>query len=137
MKAMATRFREGAAMDEAQSIQNRVRESIEPAQREQNKVLDLQKYGLSGQLGAIPDEVFDLPQLETLELFGNNIREVPERIGDLVHLKRLSVMRNPIERVHEIPGLALDWASYLRCRKPLSRENVADVCLPSGKGPAG
>src|SRR5712691_7833203 len=117
-------------MNEAQAIQDRVREIIERARREQSKYLDLSSYALSGsKLDKIPDEVFDLPQLETLSLLENNIREVPERIRDLANLKSLYVVRNPIEKVPDIPGLALDWAGYLRCRKTLSSQNVEEIWI--------
>jgi len=112
---------------EAQAIQNRVQEIIELARREQSKELNLSSYELNGGLDKVPDEVFDLSQLESLNLFGNNIRGVPERIHDLANLKDLCVINNPIEKVPDIPGLSLDWAGYLRCRKTLSSQNVVEI----------
>jgi Leucine-rich repeat (LRR) protein len=116
-------------MNEAQSIQKEDQDIIGRARREQSKTLDLSSYKLGGELEEIPNEVFDLPQLEELNLYNNNIREVPERIRDLANLKRLSLVRNPIEKVPDIPGLGLDWASYLRCRKTLSKQNVEEVWI--------
>jgi len=116
-------------MSEVQETQYRVQGIIECARREQSKRLDLSGHILFGELDKIPDAVFDLPQLENLNLSRNNIREVPERIRDLANLKSLSVVGNPIEKVPDIPGLAMDWAGYLRCRKTLSSQNVEEICI--------
>jgi internalin A len=110
-------------MSESQSIPKTVQDRIEHARREQSKVLNFSGYMLK----EVPDEVFDLRQLEILNLSGNNIREVPERIHDLPNLKKLVLTENPIEKVPDIPGLALDWDSYLRCRKTLLRQNVEEI----------
>jgi internalin A len=116
-------------MSEDPQIQNRVREIIQRAIRRQSKTLSFSGGELPGSLEKIPDEVFDVPQLEVLDLDGNNIREVPERIRDLTNLKRLILIRNPIEQVPDIPGLALDWASYLRCRGNLSKQNIEEIWI--------
>lgn len=116
-------------MGEAQEFQKRAQEIIERERQEQSKVLDLSSIRLGGKLEAIPDEVFDLHQLEGLFLRENNIREVPEKLRNLSNIKRLSLFGNPIERVPDVPGLGLDWAGYLRCRKGLSRENVEQIWI--------
>jgi len=116
-------------MEEAQSNSQEVQEIIERTRREQSKTLHFSSAELGGRLEEIPNEVFNLTQLETLDLFGHNIREVSERVRNLPNLKRLSLIRNPIENVPDIPGLALDWASYLRCRKTLSRQNVSEIWI--------
>ncbi len=116
-------------MADSQETQDKVLEKIERARREQSKALDLTGYTLSRMLYEIPDEVFNLPHLETLILIGNEIREVPERIRDLINLKCLDVRRNPIRKLPDLPGLRLDWDSYLRCQGTLSRENVEGICI--------
>lgn len=116
-------------MDEAQSVQGKVREIIEGARREQAKELNLSSHRLLDTLEVIPDEVFSLSHLESLSLDDNKIREVPERIRDLTNLRRLSLIGNPLKKVPDIPGLRLDWASYLRCRKTLSRENIEGILI--------
>lgn len=113
-------------MNESAEIQNKVLERIEHARREQSKELNL-SYVFS--LDEIPDEVFSLHNLETLNLYRNNIREVPERIRELTNLKHLNLSENPIEKLPDIPGLSLNWESYLRCRKTLSRENVEGILV--------
>ncbi|HJQ69819.1 MAG TPA: COR domain-containing protein [Blastocatellia bacterium] len=100
-----------------------VLEIIERARREQRKELNL-SYIYPKKLQRIPDEVFSLQHLETLNISNNEIKEVPERIRDLVNLKHLDVSENPIERLTNIPGLTLSWDIYLRFRHALSRDNV-------------
>ena len=133
-------------MNEPQ-VEANAREIIERARRERSKELDLSANALAGCLEEIPDEIFALVHLENLDLAGNAIREVSEKIRNLPNLRRLCLARNPIYKVPDIPGLALDWAGYLRSRKKLSTENVQEVWIldeekgssfPEGSGgPAG
>src|SRR5271163_4552108 len=83
--------------------------------------LDLASNGLT----EVPDEVFGLSQLGRLSLEHNDIQVIPDRIRDLSNLKRLKLGYNPIEKTPDIPGLMLDWPSYMRCRGGLSPENIA------------
>ncbi|WP_420130542.1 COR domain-containing protein [Longimicrobium sp.] len=106
------------------STQENARKLIQQARAENSKKLSL----VSAALDEIPDEVFDLEQLEELNLFNNNIREVPDRIRDLVHLKRLSLIRNPIRKVPDIPGLGLDWSTYVR-RNDFSPQHVEEIWI--------
>jgi GTPase SAR1 family protein len=115
-------------MSDEQTTQDKVREIIEQARREQSRVLNL-SYQLPGKVREIPEEVFDLSQLERLILRNNNIQEVPERIRDLMNLKHLDIARNPITKVPDISGLSMDWTSYLRCRQDLSKQNVEGIWI--------
>ncbi len=115
-------------MAESQETQDKVKDIIERARRDQSKELSL-SYMYPDRLDNIPDEVFDLTHIETLDLFGNNIREVPERIRELINLRHLDIRQNPIEKLPDIPGVSLDWTSYLRCRKTLSRQNVQGIWI--------
>lgn len=116
-------------MSNKQKIQVEVQMIIEGARREQSKVLDLSGHIVGRPLKEIPEEVFELHQLEELILEGNNIREVPERIRDLTNLKCLNVIKNPIREVPDIPGLSMGWDAYLRCRQALSKQNVEGVWI--------
>ena len=107
----------------------RAQEIIDRARREQSKRLDLTIYNSGELLDIIPEEVFELSQLEDLDLKGNNIREVPGVICNLPKLKRLSVIENPITKIPDIPGLAMDWSGYLRCRGMLSMRNVEEISI--------
>ena len=96
---------------------------IQHALWNQSKELNLSRYFLDDELEEIPDGVFNLRQLETLNLIGNNIKEVPERIRNLINLKQLNVIGNPMEKLPDIPGLYLSWDTYLNCWKT-SREKT-------------
>src|SRR5690349_7181974 len=116
-------------MSEAKNTHVRVRALIEEARDLKSKDLDLSSYNFPEPLRGIPDEVFELPQLESLSLYGNKIREVPERIRNLHNLKYLNLSGNPITKVPDIPGLGLSWESYLLCRKTLSIQNVKGISI--------
>src|SRR5215208_1228384 len=116
-------------MSNKQKIQDDIRERIERARRGQSKVLDLSGYDLHNKLEEVPEEVFDIHQLENLILYYNGIHEVPERIRELTNLKHLNVVKNPITKVPDIPGLTMDWASYVRCQQALSKENVEGIWI--------
>jgi internalin A len=58
-------------------------------------VLDL----TSLKLHKIPEEVFELTQLETLHLHGNEISEIPKEIGKLTQLRDLDISRNEIKEI--------------------------------------
>jgi internalin A len=106
-----------------------VKALIERARREGAKELDLSRYVLGQPLLEIPAEIFDLTQLESLDLSSNDIREVPERIKNLAHLKRLRVLRNPIEKLPDIPGLGLHWDTYLQHRESLSSRHIVELWI--------
>jgi internalin A len=82
---------------------------------------------LDGKLNEIPTEVFYLTELEELRLSGHDIRIVPEQVRELVNLKRLAVDGNPLKKVVDVPGLSLDWDTYLRCREHLSAEHIEGI----------
>lgn len=110
-------------------VQEKVREEIERTLQEGKKRLSLPSYLLGEPLHEIPDVVFGLTELEELDLTQNNIRVVPERIRELTNLKRLFLFHNPVEKLPDIPGVALNWTSYLRCRKHLSRQHVDGILI--------
>ena len=57
------------------------------------------KLILSTALDEVPDEIFELSQLETLAFVNSKIRIVPERVRELPNLKRLDLRGSPIESV--------------------------------------
>ena len=97
-------------------VQRKIREAREGNRKEVHLYF--------GNLTRIPDEVFDLHQLEVLNLSNNRITSVPARIRELENLKELDLRGNPVEEVPDIPGLVLDWSAYERCRAGISAENV-------------
>lgn len=108
---------------------DRVSEIIEQVRRTQSRHLDLQRVLIDGPLTEIPGPVFELTWIERLNLRGNNICVVSERIRELPNLKYLNVTGNPIERLPNIPGLHLDWSTFLRCRKALSSNNITGIVV--------
>ncbi|MBI5368956.1 MAG: leucine-rich repeat domain-containing protein [Planctomycetes bacterium] len=102
---------------------------IEGARRNGLTELDLSGALTTVELTEVPDEVFELQRLESVNLRGNRIRVVPERFHELPNLRRLDISRNPIERVPNLPGLTLDWESYFRCRAGLSPGNISGIDL--------
>lgn len=75
-------------------------------------------------LNDIPDEVFALTDLESLDLTGNNLRSIPERLWDLPKLRRVTLVGNPIEFLPNRPGLIIDLATYRRCRTQIDARNL-------------
>jgi Leucine-rich repeat (LRR) protein len=84
-------------------------------------------------LEEIPKEIFSLSGLHKLVLWGNNIKIVPDRIRELPSLEKLDLWCNPIEIVPDIPGLYLDWESYLNCRQHLSPAHVFGLNIRTGR----
>ena len=76
--------------------QSIVRGIIARARREPSNVLNLSGYRLHSPCREVPDEVFVLPQLATLDRTANDIREVPEWIGDLANLFVFVVAHNRV-----------------------------------------
>jgi internalin A len=110
-------------MSSIHKIDKEVARRIKEAAQENSKTLVLFRMELT----EIPNEVFELHQLESLNLSDNYIRIIPDRIRELRNLKRLNLFGNPIKQVPDISGLELDWAAYHRCRKSLSRQNILGI----------
>ncbi len=103
----------------------RLDEQIEEVRRGRSTTLDLRRLGLR----EIPEEVFGLVQLKELFLRANHITRVPGRIRELPNLQVLDLTRNPIQELPDIPGLSLDWNTYLRCCQSVSAENVHGILV--------
>ena len=72
-----------------------VMKRIAAVRRGETDELDLSRL----ELGAIPEEVFQLTNLRKLDLFVNRISELPEAIGQLTNLEELLVSANFLERI--------------------------------------
>ena len=68
-----------------------IQDRIQKAKEQNLTVLDLSSRSFSPyiELTEIPSEVFELTQLETLNLNGHKIQEIPEDINQLSNLKEL------------------------------------------------
>lgn len=71
-------------------FQQETREIIERARRERARVLDLSRRGLT----AVPTAVFDLAELERLDLYNNQLHCVPPHIARLKRIKKLYLSDN-------------------------------------------
>jgi internalin A len=106
-----------------------VRKEIERARHDASTYVNLAAYRVGDILEEIPDEVFSYPELEHLILSDHRIQEIPERVRELPKLKYLGLEGNPIKKVADIPGLNLDWPTFLNVRDQLSEENVHGISI--------
>ncbi len=78
-----------------------------------NKSTDLSLRGDKNSEGrnvlfAIPEAVFELSELETLDLSNNMLRTLPPELARLKKLKHVNVALNPLAEIPDRPGLMLD-----------------------------
>jgi len=78
-------------------IDPRVRELIQRAQATNAKELDLSDRRLT----TIPDEIFELEQLEVLDLSSNPLTTLPEAVTRLTNLRMLYLRNNPLTTLPE------------------------------------
>ena len=72
----------------------------------------------------IPKELYDLTELQELDLSRNAIRHIPEQLWDLPKLRHVVLIGNPIESLPDRPGLIVDRSIYLSCSDQVSPQNV-------------
>lgn len=75
-------------------------------------------------LTEIPEEVFALTQLESIDLSYNQLVTVPVRLWDLPRLKHVSLLGNPIESLPNRPLIQIDHLTYRRIRGRVDLVNV-------------
>ena len=80
------------------------RKQIQEAKRGKLKELNLSSSTKFLQLAKIPEEVFELKQITTLNLNGNQIDKIPESIGYLTNLTHLYLKYNKLENLPESIG---------------------------------
>jgi Leucine-rich repeat (LRR) protein len=110
------------------NLSARVRARIEEVRDGRRPDLDLSGENLEH----FPEEILGLEWLVTVGLRRNRITSVPAGVSNLRRLKRLDLQGNPIEAVPDVPGLILDWHSFLRCRPTLSPGNVVGITVALG-----
>lgn len=82
--------------------------SLEEANKEADKVV---KLDLSGQnLAAIPQEIFQMKNLQFLDLSKNKIAEVPDEIQNLPQLQELNMSDNQISKI----SVKIDELAFLQ-----------------------
>src|SRR5918992_1169051 len=96
-------------------------EEIRRAREFQTAWLDLSDCDLT----EIPEEVFELTGLETLDLAHNQLKSIPDRLWDnLPNLRHVTLIHNPIENLPNRSGLSIDVQTYLRCMKQFGSNGV-------------
>jgi GTPase SAR1 family protein len=93
--------------------------------------LDMAKRRNSGWLGLaecnltqIPEEVFELTELRSIDLSRNELRSLPEQLWTLPNLQSINLVGNPIESLPNVPGLILDVPTYLRLHGAIDSRNL-------------
>lgn len=78
-------------------------------------------------LTEIPEEVFSLTNLESIDLSGNELETISERLWDLPKFQGVNLIGNPVESLPNRPGLAIDGMTYSRCRSQIDPEYISLV----------
>ncbi|MDW8286783.1 MAG: COR domain-containing protein, partial [Flammeovirgaceae bacterium] len=76
-------------------LQEKAIETIQRAKENGYTVLKLTGF----QLGKLPKELFELEQLESLDISYNNLKEIPKEIAQLRNLKHLDISGNGLENL--------------------------------------
>lgn len=81
----------------------------------------------NSRLESVPEGVFDLTNLRSLDLSGNSITALPASLVELNSLKSIDLSKNPID---SIPS----WLGNLESLEEIDLTNTALTYLPSGIG---
>ncbi len=81
------------------------------------------------ELTELPNEVLSLHKLEYLRVRSGKLRTIPSELAKLPNLKSVDLFGNPIESLVDLPGLHLDVEPYLSCVSSISPENVHGLWL--------
>ena len=76
------------------------------------------------ELTEIPEELFDLTDLEIIDLSGNRLTTVPERLWDLPKLAETILVGNPLESLPDRPGVTIDGPIYRRLHDQIDAKNI-------------
>ncbi|HEY3569545.1 MAG TPA: COR domain-containing protein [Thermoanaerobaculia bacterium] len=90
--------------------------------RESDSVhLRLQGYDLT----EIPEEVFEITKIETIDLHNNRLETIPERLWDLPKLRSVCLIGNPIKSLPNRPGLVIDGSTYRNCFNQINPQKIS------------
>lgn len=80
-------------------------------------------------LAEVPEEIYSLEQLESLNLRNNNLIIIPDELSKLSRLTRVILYENPLEYVPNVQGLYLDFECYLNIRSNIIAENITGTVV--------
>lgn len=106
--------------DLSKEMRQRISNSIKETKAAKSKWLDLRHAGMK----EIPEEVFDLVELEGIDLSKNRIKRVPASLWNLPRLKWVRLFHNPLQVLPNRPGLNIDVETFLRCGGQCDAENL-------------
>src|SRR5579862_6528239 len=79
-------------------------DAIHEAKAANSTKLDLSRNKRRGWLTEIPDEVFELRQLTSLNLEGQTLTTIPAKIGQLKNLRSLNLKFNGLNEIPAVIG---------------------------------
>ena len=119
-------------------IPPRFRERIQAAKDQKLKKLDLSSISSRDDenLTEIPTEVWELEQLEVLNLSGNQLTTIPESITKLTNLTRLGLSNNQlVNQQGRREAVKKDFFGLLRRRAPIKhRSHIQYLLAHQGVG---
>lgn len=65
-------------------------------------------------LTELPNDVFELTNLEIIDISGNSLKTISERLWDLPHLREIYVAGNPLSSLPTRPGMTIDASLFSR-----------------------
>jgi Leucine-rich repeat (LRR) protein len=108
-----------------------LRRRFEEARESGGEHLDLSGLGLK----LVPEEVWSLTRLETIDLSRNQLRTVPVRLRELPHVQRIYLTGNPLEHLPDVPGLIIDGEIYQLLRAEMIAANIAGLAIDDSTSP--
>ncbi len=81
-------------------------------------------------LFAIPEAVFELSELKSLDLSNNLLRALPLELKRLKKLKQINIALNPLDEIPDRPGLILDSDQvfqFVEVEKTVTPQNVIGI----------
>lgn len=107
----------------AKEFRSTVAELLEQTQQREFTFVSLSRHGLC----EVPEKVFTLTKLRSIDLSQNQLRKVPERLWTLPQLNTVNVVGNPIDSLPNLPGLIIDIPTYLQFFQTIDPKNVTVV----------
>ena len=102
---------------------------IHQAKTQNKTTLNLRPGYQDPKLTHIPPELFELTQLQKLDVRGNALNLLPSTIKTLPALQAIDLRGNPLQQIADIPGLILDFATWQEREATLSPAHIKGLQL--------